>query len=205
MVCSLVAVWQQNIKRILAFSSVAQIGYMLLGVSMGTVLGLQATLLHIFNHALIKAGLFLACGCILYRVGSIRIADLQGIGRRMPWTMMAFALCGLSLIGVPMTTGFISKWYLVAAALDRGWWAAAVLVVLASLLALVYVGKVVQAAFFKQPAPGAVNLAEVREAPLLLLIPTWIVVVANFYFGIETDISADIAAQAAKQLMGAGR
>ncbi len=204
-VCSLVAVWQQNIKRILAFSSVAQIGYMLLGVSMGTVLGLQATLLHIFNHALIKAGLFLACGCILYRVGSIRIADLQGIGRRMPWTMMAFALCGLSLIGVPMTTGFISKWYLVAAALERGWWAAAVLVVLASLLALVYVGKVVQAAFFKQPAPGAVNLAEVREAPLLLLIPTWIVVVANFYFGIETDISADIAAQAAKQLMGAGR
>ncbi len=204
-ICSLVAVWQRNIKRILAFSSVAQIGYMLLGVSLGTVMGLQATLLHIFNHAMMKAGLFLACGCILYRVGSMKLVDLQGVGRRMPWTMMAFTLCGLSLIGVPLTAGFISKWYLVTATLERGWWAAAVLIVLASLLALVYVGKVVQAAFFKEPETGVVNLAEVREAPLSLLIPTWILVFANLYFGIETDISADIAGQAAKQLIGASR
>ena len=204
-ICSLVAVWQRNIKRILAFSSVAQIGYMLLGVSFGTVIGLQASLLHIFNHALMKTGLFLACGCILYRAGSMKLADLKGIGRKMPWTMMAFVLCGLSLIGVPLTAGFISKWYLVAAAFERGWWAAAVLIVLASLLALAYVGKVVQAAFFKAPDNDVVELNQVKEAPLLLLVPTWLVVLANIYFGIETDISADIAYQAAKQLIGASR
>lgn len=204
-VCSLIAIWQRNIKRLLAFSSVAQIGYMLLGVSFGTVIGLQAAMLHIFNHALMKAGLFMACGCLLYRCATMRLPDLQGIGRKMPWTMMAFALCGLSIIGVPSTAGFVSKWYLVTGALEKGWWPLAVLVVLTSLLALVYIGKVVQAAFFKNPEPGGPDLSAVKEAPLLLLIPTWILVFANFWFGIFTDISADVAFDAAKQMMGASR
>ena len=105
-VCSLVAIYQVDVKRLLAWSSVAQIGYMLLGLSFATAIGLQAGLLHIFNHAIIKAGLFLAMGCVFLRLGSCRLDAIAGVGRRMPWTMMGFLLCGLSLIGVPPTGRF---------------------------------------------------------------------------------------------------
>ncbi len=110
---SFVAIFQNNIKRMLAYSSVAQIGYMVLGLSLASVSGLTGGLVHLFNHALMKSGLFLVMAAVLLRTGSIRIEAMPGLGRRMPWTMAAFVVGGLSLIGVPMTVGFVSKWYLV--------------------------------------------------------------------------------------------
>ncbi|MDH3786723.1 MAG: monovalent cation/H+ antiporter subunit D family protein, partial [Acidobacteriota bacterium] len=91
---STVAIFQQNVKRILAYSSVAQIGYMVLGISFFSVTGLTAGIVHLFNHALIKGGLFLAMGCVILRVGSVRLKDMAGIGRQMPWTMLAWVLGG---------------------------------------------------------------------------------------------------------------
>ena len=199
-VCSLVAIYQVDVKRLLAWSSVAQIGYMLLGLSFATAIGLQAGLLHIFNHAIIKAGLFLAMGCVFLRLGSCRLDDIAGVGRQMPWTMMGFLLCGLSLIGVPPTAGFVSKWYLVLAALEKGWWPVAALIVLTSLLALVYIWKVVEAAWFREPSEAA---GQVREAPLAMLVPLWIAVGANLWFGLETSGNVDVAKAAATALMGA--
>ena len=199
-VCSLVAIYQVDVKRLLAWSSVAQIGYMLLGLSFATAIGLQASLLHIFNHAIIKAGLFLAMGCVFLRLGSCRLEAIAGVGRQMPWTMTGFLLCGLSLIGVPLTAGFVSKWYLVLAALEKGWWPVAVLIVLTSLLALVYVWKVVEAAWFRDP-PGTAG--RIGEAPLTMLVPLWIAVAANLWFGLETSGSVDVARAAAAALMGA--
>lgn len=195
---STVAIFQDNAKRLLAYSSVAQIGYIVAGISLATATGLTSALVHLFNHALMKGGLFLALGCVVYRIGTAQLKELAGLGRRMPWTMAAFVGGGLSLIGVPLTAGFVSKWYLVVGALEVGLWLVAAVVLLGSLLAVIYVWRVVEIAYFK-PFNG--NDA-VREAPLALLAPTWLLILANFYFGIDTDLTVDVARQAALQLLG---
>ncbi|UCH75677.1 MAG: monovalent cation/H+ antiporter subunit D family protein [Rhodospirillales bacterium] len=196
---SIVAIFQENIKRMLAYSSVAQIGYMMLGISLVTVEGLTASILHVFNHALMKGALFLAMGCIYYRISSVHIADFAGLAKRMPWTMAAFVGGGLSLIGVPLTAGFISKWYLVLAALDRDLWPVAALIVLSSLLAVIYVWRVVEQAYFRPPPPGHDTR---EEAPLALLIPTWMLVAANVYFGVHAGLTVRAAGRAAQTLLG---
>ncbi len=198
---SVTALFQSNVKRLLAYSSVAQIGYIVLGVVLGTVAGLSAGLLHLFNHALIKAGLFLSVGCVFYRLGSVRLADMRGVGREMPWTTAAFVISGLSLIGVPLTSGFTSKWLLVSAVLERGWWPLALLVLLASLAALAYVWRVVEAMCFQG---GERSRHPLPEAPLWLLLPTCLVAAANVFFGIYTDLNVGLAQRAAASLFGAG-
>jgi multicomponent Na+:H+ antiporter subunit D len=197
---SMTAIFQMNVKRLLAYSSVAQVGYMVLGISLASVTGLTAGLLHLFNHALIKAALFMAMGCVMYRVGTVRVEAMTGLGRKMPWTMAAFVLGGLSLIGVPATVGFVSKWYLVLAAVEQGMWLVAALVLLGSLMAVVYIWKVVEAAYFQD----FLGELEVKEAPLSLLVPTWALIAANLYFGIDASLTAGIAGRAAEMLLGVG-
>ena len=199
LVASLVAVFQDNIKRMLAYSSVAQIGYIVLGISLASSAGVAAGMVHLFNHALIKATLFLAVGCIFLRLGSVDIRDISGIARRMPLTMAAFVAGGLSLIGVPLTTGFISKWSLADAALGDGRWPLAVLILLSSMLAVAYVWRVVEAAYFR--APGTA-VAVLREAPAAMLVPTWVLIAANLYFGIDASLTTGIARQGAETLLG---
>ena len=195
---STVAIFQVDIKRMLAYSSVAQLGYMVLGVSFANVTGLTATILHLFNHALIKGGLFMALGCVVYRCGSASIDEMRGLGRQMPLTMAAFVIGGLSLIGIPLTVGFISKWYLILGAIEAGWWPVAVLIVATSLLAVLYIGRVVEVAYL-QPAPeGRV----VTEAPRSMLIPMWVLIVANIYFGIDASLTTSVAGTAARALIG---
>lgn len=198
---SLVAVFQYNVKRLFAYSSVAQIGYMILGISFASQTGLTAAILHLFNHALMKGALFLALAALFFRTGGVRMENFRGLGRTMPLTMLAIVIGGLSLIGVPLTVGFVSKWYLVLAALEQGLWPVAFLVLVGSLIAVMYVWKLVEAAYFQEPEGEAVA---VREAPLMLLIPTWILVLANIYFGIDTSLTVGVAEQAAAALLGSG-
>jgi multicomponent Na+:H+ antiporter subunit D len=200
-VASTVAIFQKNVKRMLAYSSVAQIGYIVLGISFASVTGLTAGSVHLFNHCLTKAGLFLAMGCIALQLGSVRLEDMRGIGRRMPLTMAAWVVGGLSLIGVPGTVGFISKWYLVSAALERGSWLIAVLVLLSSLLALVYVWRVVEIAYFHKPPEGAPRVTEARPS---LLIPVVLLIGATVLFGLWTPLTAGVAQFAAQVLLGSG-
>ncbi|MEX2366568.1 MAG: monovalent cation/H+ antiporter subunit D family protein [Pseudohongiellaceae bacterium] len=200
MIGSTVAIYQDNIKRMLAYSSIAQIGYMILGISFATVTGVTAGILHLFNHALMKGGLFLALGGIVYSLGAARFENFRGLGKIMPWTMAAVVGGGLSLIGVPLTVGFVSKWYLVLAALEQGWWPVAAIVLVGSLLAVVYVWRIVEMAYFQAPAEGQTP----REAPLQLLIPTWLLIAASIYFGINTELTVGVATQAAEALIGAG-
>lgn len=197
---SVVAVFQHGVKRMLAYSSVAQIGYMLIGIGLMSTTGLTASLLHLFNHALIKGALFLAIGALFYRLGGTRLATLAGVARQMPWTMAAFVLGGLSLIGVPGTVGFVSKWYLILGALENGWWPIVALVIIGSLIAVVYIGRVIETAYFGERPTDA---PMVREAPLALLIPTWLLVAANVYLGIETDLTVGLASEIAAGLLGA--
>jgi multicomponent Na+:H+ antiporter subunit D len=116
LVASGVAVFERNLKGLLAYSSIAQVGYILLGASLVSVPGLTAGLIHMFNHALAKGTLFLAVACLGMRFSQLGLVNLAGVARQMPWTMAAFVLAGLSLIGVPGTAGFISKWLLISAA-----------------------------------------------------------------------------------------
>jgi multicomponent Na+:H+ antiporter subunit D len=198
---SIVAIYQTNIKRMLAYSSVAQVGYIILGLSFATMAGLTGGIVHMFNHALMKGALFMAMGCIVLRIGSSHIDDMAGLGKRMPITMAAFVVAGLSMIGVPLTVGFISKWYLVVAALESGFWPVAVMILLSSLLAIIYVWRIVEAAYFKPAPEGA---PQVAEAPLSMLIPMWIMAGASVYFGIDATRTLDIAGGAARFLLGGG-
>ena len=199
---SIQAVFQQNVKRILAYSSVAQIGYMALGIGFATTLGLTAGLLHLFNHALMKGALFMALGAVFFRVGSVRLDEMKGIGRDMPWTLGVFVIGGLSLVGVPGTVGFISKWYLILAALEKNWWPVAVLVLISSLIAVIYIWKVVEVAWFgERPADARRH----GEAPLLMLVPAWVLALANIWFGLSTDYTVGVATRAAELLTGVTR
>ena len=198
-VASTVAIYQSNIKRMLAYSSIAQIGYMVLGMSLFTAEGLTAGILHMFNHALMKAALFMALGCVFMRLGSVELKDMKGIGKQMPMTMFAFVMGGLSLIGVPLTVGFISKWHLMLAVIKSHQWPIAIMLLISSLLAVIYIWRVVEVAYFQEPEEGQVV---VKEAPLSMLLPTWILIGANIYFGISTKITVTSAQQAANLLSG---
>ena len=177
-------------------------------MGIGTTLGLQATLLHLFNHALMKGALFLALAAVVYRIGSVDISAFRGLGKTMPLTMAAIVGGGLSLIGVPLTVGFVSKWHLILAAFNADLWFVGLLVVIGSILALYYVWGIIEAAYFCDPEPGTSNTEAGllrREAPLSLLIPTWILIGANIYFGIDTRLTVDISAQIARYLMAGGQ
>ncbi len=198
---SLVAVFQEDVKRMLAYSSVAQIGYMLLGLSFATVEGLTATLVHMFNHALMKGALFMAVACVVLRAGSSSINAFAGLSKRMPVTTWAFILSGLSLIGVPLTVGFVSKWYLLDAAFSAGHWYAGFLIVASSLIALLYIGRVAEQMLLKEPAEDGKYALPKEEAPMSMLIPMWLLIAANIYFGLRTELTGDIATRAAEALM----
>ncbi len=194
---SLVAIFQHNVKRLLAYSSLAQIGYFVLGLSLHNESALTGSLIHLFNHALMKGGLFMVLGCMVYRVGDCRLEDLAGIGRRMPLTTLAFVVGGVGMIGVPLTAGFVSKWFLVLGAIQAGMWWVAIIVLFASLLAVVYVWRVIEVAYFREP-PSPTRI----EAPLSLLLPAWVMIGASVVFGVWTGPMLHIARSAAAMLLG---
>jgi len=154
-IASIYAIYQSDIKKLLAYSSVAQIGYIALGIGFASSKGIAAALIHVFNHALMKAALFMAVGAIIYRIGSCNMKNINGLGKQMPWTFAAIVIAGLSLIGIPGTAGFISKWY----------------------------------------------LQSVKEAPLMLLVPLWVLVCTNIYFGLDTSLTVGVAERAADVLV----
>ncbi len=206
-VMSVVAIFQTDIRRILAYSSIAQIGYIVTAISMATEAGLTAGIIHLINHAFIKAALFMVVAIVIYRLGSAQIHHMGNLIRIMPWTAAAFVIAGLSLIGVPLTAGFISKWHLVSAAMNSGWWIVAVMMLLSSLMAIIYIGKVIEIMCFKPAATLAqadndTEQGVIKEAPLLLLVPLWCLIALSVYTGINGTIVVDIANQAAQQLLG---
>jgi len=200
LVGSAVAMFEKNVKRLLAFSSVAQIGYMMLGASLVSVAGLTAGILHIFNHALAKGALFLAVASFAMVAAGLRLDDLSGIARRMPWTFAAFMVAGLSLIGIPGTAGFVSKWYLIVAAMELG--PAGVplvaVILISSLMAVVYIWRIVEVACFSRPEQE--SAPAITVSPLMIAV-TWVAALANIYFGLVPELPLALASDAAAELL----
>jgi multicomponent Na+:H+ antiporter subunit D len=199
-VCSLQAAFEKDVRRILAFSSVAQVGYIMLGLAVGTVLGVSAGLLHLLAHALMKGALFMAVGAAALAVNVRTLSDFAGAGRDAPWTMAAFTMAAASLMGMPLTLGFLSKWRLIEAALAQNQvWIVAVIAV-SSLLALVYVSRMFEAVFLRAPAQGA---PRVKEAPVGVLVPLLILAGLSVWLGIDASLPETLADAGARALFGA--
>ncbi|HVL36057.1 MAG TPA: proton-conducting transporter membrane subunit, partial [Burkholderiales bacterium] len=197
---SAVAVFQQDFKRMLAYSSVGQIGYIMLGVGIANATGVTAGIVHLFNHGITKAALFIFAGAIALRVGSTRLERLAGLAKRMPLTCAGIVVGGLSLVGVPAFAGFVTKWNLVVGALEAGLWWIAFVPVASSLIALAYVWRFVEIVYLREPDPG---LAAVREAPAGLLLPGIALAILVIVAGLWSGPFLSGAEHAARAFMGA--
>ena len=151
LVGSILAIQQTDLKRLLAYSTVAQLGYIGVGIGLANPLALVGALLHVLNHAVMKSGLFLVAGGIIQQTGLKTIAKFAGLGKRMPWTMAGFAIMGLSMVGIPPTAGFFSKFYLVSGGIETGNWAVFVVVVSSSLLTAIYFLRLFEQIFVREP------------------------------------------------------
>ncbi|WP_417477421.1 monovalent cation/H+ antiporter subunit D family protein [Maricaulis sp.] len=201
-VASAQAIFQTDPRRVLAYSSVAQVGYMMLGLGMGTKAGLSAGMLHLMNHAMMKGALFMALGAFALKFGVRSISSLNGLGRTMPVSASAFTISGLSLVGVPLTVGFTSKWYLILAALDRDWWWAVAALIGSSLLALVYVGRMLMAIWMEEPPAHQGKAVAQTRAPWAVVVPMSVLALANVYFFFNADPLVHLANAAAEAVMG---
>ena len=193
---SIIAVYQSDFKKLLAYSSIAQIGYILLGIGLMSETSLTAAVIHIFNHGITKAVLFMGIGAYVLQGRGSFLSDLEGIGKVMPWTSAAIVVGCLSLIGVPGTVGFISKWFLVKSALEIGWWPVAIAIVLTSLLAVIYCWRVIETIYFKPLLSK--NLTS--ETPISMLLPIWVGALACIYFGLNAEAIMTTSQMAAKSL-----
>lgn len=174
---SVMAIAQSDLKRMLAYSSVSQIGYIILGISLGNRLALIGAYLHILNHALMKGCLFMVSGSLMFRRGMRNIFRLRGVHRTMPWTMGAFVIAALSMVGIPPTAGFFSKWYLLLGTIEASRWALAAVILLSSLLNAVYFFRVIENAYFEPHRDHGGERREApsgEEAPMSMLFPTLI-------------------------------
>jgi multicomponent Na+:H+ antiporter subunit D len=169
---SIMAIAQRDFKRMLAYSTISQVGYIGLGIGLANPLGLIGALLHILNHAFMKSCLFLVAGGIRYQTGLREISWFTGLGRRMPIMMGAFAVAALSMVGIPPTCGFFSKWYLVLGSIDAGNWVFVAVILASSLLNAVYFFRVIERVFaHPPPSSNGVDVGQKTEPPPRILVP----------------------------------
>jgi multicomponent Na+:H+ antiporter subunit D len=191
---SIMAIAQRELKRMLAYSSVAQVGYIGLGIGLANPIALVGAVLHVVNHAFMKGALFMVAGNLRVRLGHSDIDRMDAtLRKKMPWTMAAFTVGALSMIGVPPTAGFFSKWYLAWGAIDEGLWIMVVVIMASSLLNAVYFFRVLEHAYLR-PAPdggeeptavsGSVATATRTEARPAMLLPTLAFAVGILALGI---------------------
>ena len=192
LVGGVMALAQKNLKKMLTFIIVCEIGYMVGGAWMGNQLGMTGAILHILNDALMTFALFLAVGSMVYKLKTVDLTDLQGLFGKMPWTMAGFVLAGLSIIGVPPTCGFFSKWYLILGALEAGAYHFVAALIISSLICAILIFKVVEICFFEPMSEDhghkdSHSHGTFAEAPVSMLIVSGLVslslIVAGLYSG----------------------
>ena len=194
---NLLALRQDDLKRMLAYSSIGQVGYMLIGISSGLTYGLLGTFLHIFNHSLMKGMAFLSVGSIVHETGTRDINKLKGVGRMMPWTTLSIFVAFMGLGGVPGTSGFISKFILFNASMGAGLSVLALAGVLNSTLSMAYYLRVLIALLSKRTE----ETIEAKEAPLLMVGVGMVMAVIIIVFGFYPGPIVGFASEASKSLI----
>ncbi|WKZ32889.1 MAG: monovalent cation/H+ antiporter subunit D family protein [Thermodesulfobacteriota bacterium] len=203
-ISSIVALKQDNLKRRLAYSTISQLSYIVLAVAILTPGGITGSVMHIVAHAFGKITLFFAAGAIYVAHHKTKVSELDGIGRKMPFTMGAFAVGSLSMIGVPPFAGFISKFYIFTGAIEAGHLVVLAVLAVSTVLNACYLLPIVYAAFFKKPAPAPRDYPlkpDLHEAPTLMLIPLVLTAAATLVLFFYPSVFLELAASVA----GAGR
>jgi formate hydrogenlyase subunit 3/multisubunit Na+/H+ antiporter MnhD subunit len=186
----MMALVQHNYKRLLGFHAVSQVGYMILGFGLGSVIGVAAGLFHMINHALYKSGLLLTAGCVEYRTGEEDLDELGGLSKAMPITFFAALIFAMSISGVPPLNGFASKWMIYQGIIDFGigpgianklWVLWLGLAVLGSALTLASFIKFIGGIFLSRRKP---SLEHIREVPILMWIPLVVLALFCITFGV---------------------
>jgi multicomponent Na+:H+ antiporter subunit D len=185
------AIAQTDVKRMLSYIIIAEVGYIVMGVSVGNRMGFTGAILHILNDAFMMACLFLAAGAIEYKKGTRHVHNYSNLYKEMPFTMAAFTIGGLSIVGIPPTCGFFSKWYLVLGALESQNWIFAATLLISSLLTAVIFFKILVRIYFGDPGetgtsnPGTLEPLNpsFNEAPMSMLVPTCIMAIGVLTLG----------------------
>ncbi|KPK19694.1 MAG: hypothetical protein AMJ70_08715 [Dehalococcoidia bacterium SG8_51_3] len=167
---SVMAIAQKDFKRMLAYSTVAQVAYVGLGIGLANPLGLIGALLHILNHAFMKSCLFLVAGGIRHQTGLHAIPQFAGLGRKMPLMMGAFTVAALSMVGIPPTAGFFSKWYLVLGGIEANNWVFVAVILASSLLTAVYFFRMIEK-LFTTPPESSPEVEQAKEPSSRILTP----------------------------------
>ncbi len=186
LISSLIALSQDNLKRRLAFSTIGQLGYVVLGAAIATDRGQGGAVLHIAMHACGKITLFFCAGAIFVATGKKYVSELRGLGRKMPLTMGAFMIGALSVIGLPPLGGFISKWYIALGALDRDAIWVVVVLLISSLLNVFYLLPVAVTAFFRDSETE--NDSSIKEAPWQCVLPLVLTALGCFLLFFWSDV-----------------
>lgn len=184
---SIMAIAQKDFRRMLAYSSVAQIGYIVVGFAVGNTLGLIGAILHIINHAIMKSCLFLVAGGVQWRTGEHTIEKYAQLCRKMPLTMGAFLIAALSMVGLPPTAGFFSKWYLVLGALEANMWPYVVIIIISSLLNAIYFFRVIENIYLKKASEPSEEVKGSLELPLQMLVPIVVLGLGILVIGIFNE------------------
>jgi multicomponent Na+:H+ antiporter subunit D len=197
---SFLALHQENLKKRLAYSTISQLGYILLGILLLNENAFTGALMHLLNHAVIKITLFFCVGTIMYTTGKKNISEINGIGKTMPITMMCFTISSISLVGIPPTNGFISKWLLAEGSLLEGKVGFPVILLVSALLTAMYLFPIITAAFFKK-ADENTEIHGNREAPLKMLIPIVCITAVTVFLGLFPNYVLDFIRDIASKVM----
>jgi multicomponent Na+:H+ antiporter subunit D len=208
-VASLFAIAQDNLKRRLAYSTISQLSYIVLGVALLSPMGITGAMIHIPFHGFMKITLFLCAGSILVTSGKENISEMGGIGRAMPITMMAFTVGALGMCGAPPTGGFISKWFLGLGTLQAGNLIFLAVILISSLLDIVYFFPIIYTAFFAKSGGTTLRLnkgRKIKEAPLFMVVPLSITALLSIVFSFPNPFTDTILnlARMAVSILGGG-
>lgn len=200
------AMQQRDLKAIFAYSSLAQIGYMVMGISLLSEAGLTAGLLHLFNHSMVKACLFMVAGLLLYRANTTHLDELQGMGKLMKTSFVLMLVAGLSLVGIPGTVGFVSKWLLISAAWSSGAWPLVVVVIAGSLMAVRYIWRIVETLYFSPAEKMRIKQVEAGDhtfsrSPATMFFPALFLALGCVYFGLQSQLPLSLAQQASQLML----
>lgn len=197
LLASLIAMTRDNLKERLAYSTVSQLSYIVLAAMLANQMGLLAGSLHIAMHAFAKITLFFAAGAILVATHKTEVSQLNGLGQRMPFTFIFFAIGAASIVGLPPMGGMWSKWYLALGTVEAGQWVLLAVLMLSSLLNIVYLLAIPVRAFFVQPTQTAAG--EIKEAPVTCLIGMLVPSIMCIYLFFNPEPFYSLAQALAKQ------